>query len=58
MSARHCWQDYEEYTELLFGASSSEHIAALTGPGKTCMREVDHDGAHEWTDDRSIGLSF
>jgi hypothetical protein len=39
----HCWEDYQDYD---------------TGESYTCLLEDDHDGEHEWTNDKEITVNF
>ena len=66
--ALHCWkgrkEDIEEAYEALHGEGSffgtDEWAACYQDDWHdgTCMLEAGHDGAHDFTDDRDIGVRF
>ena len=39
----HCWEDYQDQD---------------TGESFTCLLEDEHDGDHEWTNDKDITVKF
>lgn len=51
----HCWADRgeiePEWRQNVYLVNDAE-------PGYTCMLEDGHEGPHEWTSDREIGVSF
>lgn len=53
----YCWTDELEFIEETGGYASDEYIQALNR-SRTCLLPDGHDGAHEWTDDDDIRVTF
>ena len=56
----HCWQDRSAHILETYGWGSDEHCATYHDDyvSGTCMLEDGHDGAHEFTDDDAIAVTF
>lgn len=54
----HCWKDYRTHLEETGREYSPEHVATYYEGNKTCMREKDHEGDHDFVNDDSIVVTF
>jgi hypothetical protein len=56
----HCWHDQKTHIEETFGFHSDEHLQTYADNwvGGTCMLEDGHAGAHKFTSDARIGVTF
>jgi hypothetical protein len=53
----HCWKGKSDHAEEVHGHGSPEWIEAFLEDG-TCMLLEGHEGEHEFTPDREIGVAF
>jgi hypothetical protein len=60
MSNLHCWKDHGEYLEETYGYDSDEYRITWSPNwhSGTCMLPDGHEGPHDFTDDREIGITF
>lgn len=54
----HCWKDYRTHLEEIGKIHTPEWAATFHDGNKTCMSERDHEGEHDFVDDRSIVVTF
>lgn len=55
---KHCWKDYRTHLEEIGKIYSYEWIATYHDTNRTCMREANHEGDHEFVSDDSIEVTF
>lgn len=54
----HCWEDLHDWAAQTYGWGSDKWAEIYSGDNATCMLPAGHEGPHQWTDDKKIGVTF